>query len=269
MAESFGVDPDRYDRARPAYPDALIQRIIAESPGAASGADILDVGCGTGIEARQFQAAGCRVLGVDPDERMADVARRTGVEVEVATFEDWDAAERSFDAVVAGQAWHWVDPVEGALKAARVLRPRGLLAVFAHVFQPPAAIADAQSEAFRRIAPDSPINRQAAGDGTQPRTALETYQLMFDTFTDGMRHAKRSSGVALTEPDQWRFDWEQTYTRDQWLDLLPTTGALTQLPPDQLTEILHAVGAAIDDAGGSFTMPYVTLAAVARRADAP
>ncbi|HUD80594.1 MAG TPA: methyltransferase domain-containing protein [Streptosporangiaceae bacterium] len=71
VAESFGSDAARYDRARPSYPGALIDRIIAGSPGA----DVLDVGCGTGIAARQFQAAGCRVLGVDPDPRVADLTR--------------------------------------------------------------------------------------------------------------------------------------------------------------------------------------------------
>src|ERR1700691_3837027 len=114
VAESFGTDPERYDRTRPRYPGALVDRIVATSPGRR----VLDVGCGTGIEARQFQAAGCTVLGVEPDPRMADFARRTGVEVEVATFETWDAAGREFDAVVAGTAWHWVDPVAGAAKAA-------------------------------------------------------------------------------------------------------------------------------------------------------
>jgi hypothetical protein len=59
------------------------------------------------------------VLGVEPDARMAAFARGSGVEVEVATFEAWDAAGRAFDAVVAGTAWHWVDPVAGAAKAAR------------------------------------------------------------------------------------------------------------------------------------------------------
>src|SRR5664279_3324977 len=78
VAESFGVDAARYDRTRPPYPDALVQRIVAASPGS----DVLDVGAGTGIEARQFQAAGCTVLGVEPDERMAAFARRRGVEVE-------------------------------------------------------------------------------------------------------------------------------------------------------------------------------------------
>src|SRR5664279_5429531 len=126
VAESFGVDAARYDRTRPPYPDALVERILAASPGN----DVLDVGAGTGIEARQFQAAGCTVLGVEPDERMAAFARGRGVEVEVATFEAWDPAGRDFDAVIAGTAWHWVDPVAGAVKAARVLRPGGRLAPF-------------------------------------------------------------------------------------------------------------------------------------------
>src|SRR5579859_7188623 len=86
MAESFGSDPERYDRSRPRYPDAMVQRIVAASPGR----DVLDVGCGTGIAARQFQSAGCRVLGVEPDARMADFARQRGLEVEIATFEAWD-----------------------------------------------------------------------------------------------------------------------------------------------------------------------------------
>ena len=75
VAESFGGDAERYDRARPDYPGALVRRIIAASPGR----NVLDVGCGTGIEARQFRAAGCTVLGVEPDARMADVARRRGL----------------------------------------------------------------------------------------------------------------------------------------------------------------------------------------------
>src|SRR6202453_3786163 len=139
VAESFGVDPGLYDRARPSYPHALVARIVAASPGLAG----LAVACGTGIAARQFRAAGCRVLGVEPDARMADFARRTGIEVEVATFEAWDSAGRTFDAVVAGTAWHWVDPVAGAAKAAQVLRPGGRLAPFHHVFQAPPEVMEA------------------------------------------------------------------------------------------------------------------------------
>jgi SAM-dependent methyltransferase len=122
VAEGFGVDAERYDRALPGYPAVLVEQIVAASPGSG----VLDVGCGTGIAARQFQAAGCRVLGVDPDARMADLARQSGVEVEVAAFEIWDPAGRAFDAVVAGQAWHWVDPAaEAALRESGAAVGRG------------------------------------------------------------------------------------------------------------------------------------------------
>ncbi|MDH2426686.1 class I SAM-dependent methyltransferase [Sphaerisporangium sp. TRM90804] len=252
IAESFGVDAARYDRARPRYPDALVERIIA-----ASGPDVLNVGCGTGIEARQFQAAGCRVLGVEPDGRMAEFARRTGVDVEVSTFEAWDPGGRTFDAVIAGTAWHWVDAVAGAAKAARALRPGGLLAPFWHVFEPPPDMTEAFAAAYRRVAPDSPFTMPPAG-----RT-LDGYQVLFARAADGM---KQVGGFG--EPEQWRFDWERYYTRDEWLDQLPTSGALTRLPPDRLAEVLEEAGAAIDARGGGFTMAYTTVAVTATRTGA-
>jgi hypothetical protein len=90
---------------------------------------------------------------------------------------------------------------------------------------------------------------------------VEVYRAGFVTTAETFR---QSGGFA--EPEQWRFDWQQAYTRDEWLDHMPTTGVLTQLPPDQLAEVLAAAGAAIDELGGSFTLPYVTLAVTATRA---
>jgi SAM-dependent methyltransferase len=251
MAESFGADAQRYDQARPGYPDALVARIVAGSPGP----DVLDVGCGTGIATRQLQAAGCAVLGVEPDARMADFARARGLQVEVATFEAWQPAGRTFDAVIAAQSWHWVDPVAGAVKAAQVLRPDGRLAIFGHVFEPPAEVAEPFAAAYRRAVPDSPFSNQPA------RRPLDLYQAAYAKFADKIRETEQ-----FKDPEQWRFDWEQSYTRAQWLDLLPTTGGLTQLPLDKTADLLNAVGTAIDTLGGRFTMNYTTLAATAVRA---
>ncbi|MGC0417325.1 SAM-dependent methyltransferase [Embleya sp. AB8] len=254
MAESFGTDARRYDRARPGYPENLVARVVAGSPGP----DVLDVGCGTGIAARQFRAAGCAVLGVEPDARMADFARVRGLRVEVATFEAWEPAGRMFDTLIAAQSWHWVDPVAGAVQAARVLRPNGRLAIFGHVFEPPAEVAEPFAAAYRRAMPESPL-------GTQPaRRPLEMYQAAYAKIADRIRETGQ-----FDDPEQWRFDWEQSYTRDQWLDLLPTTGGLTRLRSDQLAEILGAVGHAIDALGGRFTMHYTTLATTAVRAGTP
>jgi SAM-dependent methyltransferase len=247
VAESFGVDAQRYDRARPSYPDSLIQRVIAASPGR----EFLDVGCGTGIGARQYRAAGVTVLGVDPDTRMADFARQTGIEVEIGKFETWDPRGRSFDAVVAGQSWHWVDPVVGAGKAAQVLRPHGLLALYWHVFDPPGHVADAFDEVLQRVAPDAALKNPGL-------------QLQLQNLKRAVNGIRTVGGFG--EPEEWRFEWQRHYTRDEWLDHLPTTGTLTQLRPDELATILDAVGTAIDAAGGEFTMHYVTLAVAATRA---
>ena len=157
------------------------------------------------------------MLGVDPDARMAEFARRTGVEVEVSTFEAWDPAGRTFDAVVAGQAWQWVDLVAGPAKAERVRRPAGGVG---HVFDPPPAVADAFATVCRRVAPASPFSTPPAG------SALAGYQAMFAAAADGIRAAGGFGG-----PEQWRFDRELSYTRDEWLDLLPTQGILIRLAP--------------------------------------
>lgn len=255
VAESFGSDPERYDRTRPSYPAAMIERIVTTSPGH----DVLDVGSGTGTAARQFQAAGCTVLGVEPDARMAGFARRTGVAVEIATFEAWEPAGQTFDAVVAGTAWHWVDPVAGAAKAFEVLRPGGRLAPFHHVFQTPPEVTNALGNVYRRVVPDSPFDLSTL----MTRSNLDTYQPLFTKIADGIREVD-----GFGEPEQWRFDWEQTYTRQEWLELMPTQGLLTRLPKDELAQVLDAVGHAVDAMGGSFTMPYTTVVVTAARTGA-
>jgi SAM-dependent methyltransferase len=249
IAESFGSDADRYDRSRPSYPQALVDRIVAASPGP----NVLDVGCGTGIVARQFQAAGCSVLGVEPDVRMAGLARQHGLEVEVATFEDWDPAGRAFDAVVAGQAWHWIDPVVGAAKAAQALRNGGRLAIFWNAFQPPPDLAEAFGAVFRRVLPDSPLFQR-------PAPGAQAYGALAAKAADGIR----GTG-AFGDPEQWEFEWDRPYARDEWLEQVPTSGFAARLQPDTMQQILAGIGAAIDAAGGGFTAHYTTVAVTAAR----
>ena len=249
MAESFGLDPERYDRARPRYPQAMVDRILANTPGR----DVLDVGIGTGISARPFQASGCRVLGVDADPRMAEFARRGGSEVEVAKFEAWDPAGRVFDAVIAGQTWHWVDPAAGAAKAADVLRPGGRIAVFWNVFQVPPDLSEAFAAVYHRVLPGLPFFQGASG-------GLQAYSGQFTKAADGMREV----GL-FGPPDEWQFDWERSYTRDEWLDGVPTSGGHNQFPAGKLEELLAGLGAATDAVGGKFTMGYAAVTITAAR----
>ena len=122
-SQVFGEDAATYDDARPSYPDAVIDIVVADAPVTA-----IDAGCGTGKAALRVAARDVDVLGIEPDERMAEVAGRHGIEVIVSQFEDWPAQPR--DLVFSAQAWHWIDPARGAAKAAEVLSPGGRWAAF-------------------------------------------------------------------------------------------------------------------------------------------
>ncbi|HUQ57398.1 class I SAM-dependent methyltransferase [Lentzea sp.] len=251
LALSFGADAARYDRTRPTYPDALVRKIVSASPGPR----VLDVGCGTGVLSRPLLDAGCEVLGVEPDERMAEFARGGGVDVEIAKFEAWDPAGREFDAVVAGQSWHWVDAEAGPRQVARVLRPGGVFVALWHVFAPPEPIEQAFADAFRKVAPDIPFRV-----GQSRAEALKAYQ-------EGCVRTGEAfvSTGEFTSSEQWAAGWAHTYTTAEYLDLLRTTGSVALLGAEQLTGLLDDVGRAIDAIGGRFETHYDTVAVAVTR----
>lgn len=252
LAEGFGENAAGYDRSRPSYPSALIERIVAGS----RGPELLDVGCGTGIASRLFQRAGCRVLGLEVDPRMAAVARQSGIDVEVGRFEDWDPGGRVFDTVVAAQAWHWIDPVMGAAKTAQVLRAGGLVAVFWNAADMPGALRQVFAEVYRRVLPGSPV----AELYSRPGSVADAYGAFLDKAAEGLAQTE-----AFGAPQRWRYDWEHCYTRDEWLDQVATHGGANWIPPNKRKELLDGLASAIDAAGGGFTMSYATVAAAAAR----
>ena len=132
------------------YPAVVIDELLGPEP---AGLDVLDVGCGTGIASRQVAERGANVLGVEVAPRMAEIARNHGIEVEVAAFEDWDAAGRTFDRVISAQAWHWLDLPVSTAKAASLLRPGGRLCLFWSAGCHPDDLADALAEVYARLFP--------------------------------------------------------------------------------------------------------------------
>ena len=71
--EVFNEVAEEYDRHRPTYPDALIDR-ACEVGGLGPGATVLEIGCGTGQLTRSLLARGLRVTAIEPGGRL--MARR-------------------------------------------------------------------------------------------------------------------------------------------------------------------------------------------------
>ena len=85
----------------------VVDELLGPEPAAS---DVLDGGVG-GAESLhgRWPSGAPTCLGWKSFRRMVEIARSHGIEVEVGAFEDWDAADRTFDRVTSAQAWHWVD----------------------------------------------------------------------------------------------------------------------------------------------------------------
>lgn len=245
-AESFGDDAEQYDRTRPSYPAELLDELVGPDV-----CRVLDVGCGTGIAARLFAARGCVVLGIEPDARMAAVARRHGIDVVVSSFEAWDPPAERFDLVISGQAWHWVDPAIGPAKAAAVLRPGARLAAFWNSYAHAPEDRAAFDEAYRRHAPDLVAGSVITG----------TFSWNDEVYVAPLQASGRFEAI-----EQRRYPWSRAYRRDEWLDQLPTHSDHRTMNPETLKALLTDLGAAMDALGGQIVVDHTTrLIAATRR----
>jgi SAM-dependent methyltransferase len=251
----FDQEAERYDRCRPSYPDAVFDALLGPEP---SGLEVLDVGCGTGIAARLMAERGATVLGVDVAPRMAEIARRYGVDVEVGAFEEWQAAGRTFDRVTSAQAWHWLDLPVATAKAASVLRPGGILCLIWNAGSPPDDMADALAEVYARILPSDshPVYRgYAAHRSTDRRSGLSS------------ERAAIAGVVDFDTPAETWFPWTQTYQKDEWLEQLRSRSDHAALDQALQERLFEGIGATIDDFGGSFVMDFDTVLIMATRLD--
>ena len=132
LAEHFAGVADAYERGRPEYAPAVVGALSAEL-GLLAGARVLDLAAGTGKLTRALLAGGLDVVAVEPQAAMRErLAREVGGERALdGLAEAIPLADASVDAVTVADSFHWFDHAPALVEIARVLRPRGGLAVLA------------------------------------------------------------------------------------------------------------------------------------------
>lgn len=131
MSQSFGAAAAVYESGRPDYPAEAVAWMLERigDPPVGSRHKVVDVGAGTGKLTRAVTRLGMLGIAVDPDAEMLAVLAKAlpDVAVLVGTAERLPLLDSDVDAVVLGQAWHWVEPIAGSLEVGRVLRRGGVL----------------------------------------------------------------------------------------------------------------------------------------------
>ena len=223
---SFGAAADYYAAFRAGFPDSFFDRITVRGLGVA-GQVLVDLGTGTGTLARGFAARGASAIGVDPDARLLEQARRLSAEARLAvdyregTAEAIPVPDASADIVTAGQCWHWFDADRAAAECARVLRPGGWMVIGHFDWLPaPGSVVEATERLIQR---HNPAWKWGGGNGFHPHevadleragfTDIETFSYGVDVpyAPEGWRGRIRASagvGASLTPEKVDAFDAE-------------------------------------------------------------
>jgi methionine biosynthesis protein MetW len=98
------------------------------------GAEVLDVGCGTGRLGAQLIGAGCSVVGIESDKEAVSVAEEAGLEVLIADLEEEGALEplddRRFDVALCMDVLeHLRDPAPVLRRVSQLVKPTGFVLI--------------------------------------------------------------------------------------------------------------------------------------------
>jgi ubiquinone/menaquinone biosynthesis C-methylase UbiE len=126
LGESFDRAALEYDRARPSYPEGVLD-VLPLGPDA----EVLDLGAGTGKLTRVLAARYRHVVAVEPLDGMRGILERTLPDVVslAGSAESIPLPDAAVDGVFAAQAFHWFANDVAVTEIARVVRPGGVLCI--------------------------------------------------------------------------------------------------------------------------------------------
>ncbi len=132
VTDRFSDRVQNYVKFRPHYPEELIALLLNEKIISADSV-IADIGSGTGISAELFLKNNFKVFGVEPNEPMRLAAEtilksysenKKFISVN-ASAEHTTLENKSIDAIISAQAFHWFKQDEFKLECKRILKPNG------------------------------------------------------------------------------------------------------------------------------------------------
>jgi SAM-dependent methyltransferase len=264
-----------YDEARPRYPAEVFDE-LGRRCGLGRESRVLEIGCGTGQATRNLAATGAQVRCLEPGVALGGLARHNladapNVTVETTTFEAADESPGTYDIAFSATAFHWIDPSVSFVKAARVLRPGGWLALLTNLHSAGGThtserIAEPIRDLHRRLAPE-------VGDWTFPtdEEIRERAQAGGDIAAVWARIERKLGPPPTVDrlfepPTVFTYPWLARYDRDGYLTMLATQSSYALMDPEWRGRLLDAIGRLVDEClGGVITKQYVTVLAIARR----
>jgi SAM-dependent methyltransferase len=227
--------------ARPGYPPALLDRLLARAS-VAPGDVVADIGAGTGIFSLMLAERGLRVIAVEPGAAMrAQAPPHPQVSWQAGSFEEPGLTDGSVRWIVGAQAFHWADPARALPALARALAGGGWLTCL--------------------------WNNRRNDDSELLQAVMATIRRTVPGFDERYRERDWSAVIAGEQFGEPIVDEEAhtvAMTRDRFRALWRSHNLLAEQAGGALPSVLAAIDEVI---GGRETIdvPYLTRAWSARR----
>jgi SAM-dependent methyltransferase len=249
-SDVFGEAVDEYANARPGYPEEMVDDVVAYADPAS---DVLEVGAGTGKATIAFATRGVTLTCLEPDPRMAarlevEIASFPNVSIVVARLEEW-VPTLKFDALIAAQSWHWIDPGCRWDLAHNAVRTGGTIALFWNKY----VVADdglrgELEQIDERYGVDNGSRNGVTTAAFPEEIVLEEGWPAYDLASDGRFEDLVSR----------RYRRTQTYSTATYLDLLASTSSYRIIDDRAREELMVEVASVTEQCGGELELSLVT-----------
>ena len=242
-ASSFGAATAAYAEHRPDYAQAAVRWALELAPGPR----VLDLGAGTGKLTATLVALGTEVIAVEPDSAMLTELRRAlpAVRALPGSAEAIPLPDASVDAVLAGNALHWVDMNVAGPEIARVLAPGGILAGLWNVMD-------------NRVDWVAGLERVSGRAAIGARDTLSSWR----AATADMHLPNTGLVAQFGSPEQAEYPHGQRRTADSLVATIATRAGMLVLPEQEQEATLGRIRAFLasrpETARGEFTLPMLT-----------
>jgi ubiquinone/menaquinone biosynthesis C-methylase UbiE len=134
----FNGFSEEYDKFRPTPPQIIVD-ILSNYIGGTPKL-VADLGCGTGLSTFIWGKFSDRVVGIDPNREMLQIALKkclerkdvTNISFESGYGNDTKLNTESVDIVTCSSSFHWMEPKSTIREVLRILKNNGVFAFYGH-----------------------------------------------------------------------------------------------------------------------------------------
>jgi len=220
MTLSFGNVSNEYAQYRDRLPELFYQQLMDHGVDF-HGLEVVDLGSGTGLLARDLAKRGACVVGIEPSRELIEHAERLGQSEQVTVHYVEDTAERfklgrTYPIFTALRAWHWFERERVLRNVRSHMEANGLLVIIHAAFLPDSEVAQRTFHVLR----NNGIQLKPAGAFADAKERRCGFPVAW--FEEWERYSFQVNA-------EWQQDYSLEYTHEAWCGKIRSVSWLADL----------------------------------------